>query len=621
MPEGRKGLRKLFNKIAASTALSGMLLTGAATSAGGAEVPHQAVQNSGPPATQTVLPTPAVLPPPAANAATTQQAATADTGCPAFPEFHRPDAPMQRMTRNRTPDAALQASQRNLRVLGIEGGSDGLPGNDVHAAVNEYLLFYGPLYGTKLDHNALTENDAAQLKTYADKAASDAKPPLFSKLAPLSTAKAAALRLASLRSGADYTALAAAARNGGQLAGVSGKGAKAGDLFKFDNATWLYLVKTFGGKYGLDVYAGHITLTTADGKTAAAMDNPFLHRQLLDLKANPRLSALLGGEYLMHKDAMPALAHPALPGFDAATQAQQKDLAAIGFDIGAAADGRKGEITAIAIGEYQVLYGDGVATGTLSAGEAAKLHGFALKAAADAKTYKVPEVAVGAIRMASDKSGGDFPYLMELASAESSFVHTVRAQGTSATGLYQFIESTWSDMLRRYGDKYGLGDYASQVTTYKDSLGRDQARIENPLLRAGAMELRKNPQLAALISADFQRENMAKEACYVPGQLARTDLYLAHFLGPSDAVYFLGQMRANAVQSAVTTFPEEASYNVNIFYETSHGKIQRERSLTEVYNVLDHKFNRGLYDDGTLLVIAPVPNAQTKKPPPPSGAS
>ena len=68
----------------------------------------------------------------------------------------------------------------------------------------------------------------------------------------------------------------------------------------------------------------------------------------------------------------------------------------------------------------------------------------------------------------------------------------------------------------------------------------------------------------------------------------------------------------------MTTFPEEANYNVNIFYETSHGKIQRERNLTEVYNALDRKFNRGLYDDGTVLVKAPAPPPNSPAKPPPA---
>src|ERR1700722_8971534 len=147
MPEGRRGLRKLFNNIAASTVFSGMLLTGAALPARGAELDP---------------PAPVVSPVVSPAAPSAAQTPAADTGCPAFPGFHRPAAPMQRLTRDRTPDPALRAEQQNLRVLGIDGGWDGLMGNDVHAALDEYLLFYGPLYGAKLDHATLTDNDAAQ---------------------------------------------------------------------------------------------------------------------------------------------------------------------------------------------------------------------------------------------------------------------------------------------------------------------------------------------------------------------------------------------------------------------------------------------------------------------------
>jgi hypothetical protein len=94
----------------------------------------------------------------------------------------------------------------------------------------------------------------------------------------------------------------------------------------------------------------------------------------------------------------------------------------------------------------------------------------------------------------------------------------------------------------------------------------------------------------------------------VSGDLARTDLYLAHFLGAHDAVYFINQMRANPEKSAVETFPEAAAANASIFYARD-GKTVRDRSLEEVYEVLGRKFNRGLYDE-----VAAVPVAKPKQP-------
>lgn len=554
----RGGLKRLFNRFAAGAVLSAGILTGTAAA--------QAVDT--PPQTP---PVPVVVP-----------AAT----CPAFPDFHRPDGPMHRMPRDHTIDLDLHANQLLLKQIGINpGATDGLGGGATRAAIREYLLFYTPLYSGDANKYTMNAEDSTQLKKYADAAAADAK------TYKISTADAASLGLASARTGVSMAVLT---KNTGH---------------KFTNPEWLYMVKTYGAAYGMEFYAGHIS-ADADGKLV--VDNPFIHRQVLDLKDHPRLSALMTAEYLAHKEAMPAAEKTAPLAVNEQVRAQQRDLMALGFDIGKSADGMKGEMTTISLGEFQLLYGGGTATGTLTPEEAKTLKDAAARARLDGKAYDAPTLAAGPIRMASDQSGADFTYMMKLAEAESSFVHNAKASTSSATGLYQFIEGTWSYMILNYGTKHGLGDFGAQVETYKDELGRDQARIPNPLIRQALLDMRSNPQIAALFSADFQDENKAKEACYIDGTVTRTDLYLAHFLGPSDAVWFITQMQKDAKQSAPDAFPEEANYNQSVFYETKRGAIIRDRSLQEVYDNFARKFQE------TPVQVVAVPPKPTPKPADPS---
>ena len=49
----------------------------------------------------------------------------------------------------------------------------------------------------------------------------------------------------------------------------------------------------------------------------------------------------------------------------------------------------------------------------------------------------------------------DPAYLMVLADKESSLLPDNKAQTSSAEGLFQFVEGTWLDVLRRYGPKHG----------------------------------------------------------------------------------------------------------------------------------------------------------------------
>ena len=535
----RKGLKGLFNRLAASSAMAAALFTC---------VPSQAQEAQATPVETAIV-----------------------QSCPAFPDFKRPEAPMLRQTAKDMPvDEELKSRQRLLRQLGINpGATDGLNGGTTRAAQREFMMFYAPLYNGDTTKVSLDDADALQLKKYADQNTADIA------VTGLSTGEAAALRLASSRSGVSFATLSSTAKRGGALPGVPSTGAAADDLFKFDNASWLYMVKNYGDDYGLGFYAKHITLETRDdGKTVPTVDNPFIHRQLLNLKNYPRISALMAGEYLKHRPDLSNVANPKVPAADPRMKLQQTDLLALGFDIGSTnADGIKGGFTTLAIKEFQMLHGDGQPTGSLSDIEAAKLASAADAARAEGRKYNVPNVATGSIRMAADgvkdTGGPAFPYLMELASAESSFRVSAKASTSTATGLYQFIESTWAYMLLHHGEKHGLGDFSNEVETYTDALGRPQARFKNPVIRAEALEMRKNPRT--------RRDNAPR------------------------------LLRANPEKSAVETFPEAAAANASIFY-VREGKTVRDRSLEEVYEVLGRKFNRGLYDEvSTVPVARPTP--------------
>ena len=59
-----------------------------------------------------------------------------------------------------------------------------------------------------------------------------------------------------------------------------------------------------------------------------------------------------------------------------------------------------------------------------------------------------PKNVLNSIAKASAHTGVNFAYLMQQASAESSFKSTAKAKGSSASGLYQFIDSTWMNMVK-----------------------------------------------------------------------------------------------------------------------------------------------------------------------------
>ncbi|HSJ78770.1 MAG TPA: transglycosylase SLT domain-containing protein, partial [Erythrobacter sp.] len=68
-----------------------------------------------------------------------------------------------------------------------------------------------------------------------------------------------------------------------------------------------------------------------------------------------------------------------------------------------------------------------------------------------------------AIANAAQATSVDFNYLLAQAEVESAMNPAARAGTSSATGLYQFIESTWLETLKKHGDRFGLGAVAGEI--------------------------------------------------------------------------------------------------------------------------------------------------------------
>jgi len=173
---------------------------------------------------------------------------------------------------------------------------------------------------------------------------------------------------------------------------------------------------------------------------------------------------------------------------------------------------------------------------------------------------------LNAIQSASGKTGVNFAYMVQQAAAESNFKPEAKAKTSSATGLYQFINSTWLEMVEKHGDKYGI----------------DQNQSRSDLL-----DLRKDPEAASYMAAEFAAGNQEFLERHWGGEVGSTELYFAHFMGAGGASGFLKAHDANPNQQAALLFPEAAKANRNVFYDTATG---RAKSLNEVYQFFDKKF-------------------------------
>lgn len=183
---------------------------------------------------------------------------------------------------------------------------------------------------------------------------------------------------------------------------------------------------------------------------------------------------------------------------------------------------------------------------------------------------------------AARTAGADPALMMSIADKESNFAPRAKASTSSASGLFQFIDTTWLRALRNFGGRYGHEDEAKAISGVED-----HPEI-TPKKRAEALSLRNDPYLAAAMAAEMLKHDSAKIAETLGRPLTAGETYLLHFLGPDDAGRFMSKLDSNPQASAAQLLPRPARANKPIFYErVSRGRM-KARSLSEVHEAFEH---------------------------------
>lgn len=204
------------------------------------------------------------------------------------------------------------------------------------------------------------------------------------------------------------------------------------------------------------------------------------------------------------------------------------------------------------------------------------------------------------IHDACEKTGVNFAYLMEQAAAESNFDPNAQANSSSASGLFQFIESTWLNMVRDHGDKYGLEDYALAINS--------KGCVSDHALKQEILDLRFNPEISSAMAAELAAENKAYMERHLDGDIGSTELYFAHFMGAGKGTAFLQARQETPLTYAADLFPKEARANRNVFYDS---KTQKPKTLEEVYAFFDQKFSSDENPE-TFEIAQNIPTPQRK---------
>lgn len=138
--------------------------------------------------------------------------------------------------------------------------------------------------------------------------------------------------------------------------------------------------------------------------------------------------------------------------------------------------------------------------------------------------------------------GVDPGLLAGMAAQESGFQPGIRAKGSSATGLFQFLNGTWKQMLKQYGPKYNIP--AGTPAT--------------------------NGAANAILGAQYVKDNI-EALRKVTNNVQPGDAYLAHFLGLGGARKAL---RAGDNASFASLFPQAARANPS--YSGTIGQVRAQ---------------------------------------------
>ena len=195
----------------------------------------------------------------------------------------------------------------------------------------------------------------------------------------------------------------------------------------------------------------------------------------------------------------------------------------------------------------------------------------------DVSIVDLPAQIALALSLASSSTGADYHYLVNTARTESSFQAEAKAPTSSAQGLFQFIEETWIRTIKDEGPRLGLEKYAAWIS--KSAAGRYQ--VDTPEHRAALLKLRNDPKVSAMMAAAYARQNEEFVRSAIGRRPTSDELYIAHFLGPADAVKLINYRDSQPSLSAPDLFPAAAKANRPIFFGDSGA-----RSVGQVYDLL-----------------------------------
>lgn len=180
---------------------------------------------------------------------------------------------------------------------------------------------------------------------------------------------------------------------------------------------------------------------------------------------------------------------------------------------------------------------------------------------------------------------GVSPFYMQLMTRAESGHRPIGTTLSSAAGPCQFIDSTWLYVLKTYGEQHGYKEFADAIV-----LRRGEYSVPDAKKRVTVMALRMNPRAAALMAAEYSRENHAIIRDAFPKlNITESHLYAAHFFGGGDVVKFIRNLQKTPNAIAAPDFKKPAAANPGIFTIKLKNGTRIDRTYAQVFSTFKVK--------------------------------
>ena len=191
---------------------------------------------------------------------------------------------------------------------------------------------------------------------------------------------------------------------------------------------------------------------------------------------------------------------------------------------------------------------------------------------------KIDARIAGAFRVASEATGTSFERLAATAARESDLRTDLTASTSSAKGLFQFVDQTWLELIKKEGPSVGLDRLADRI----GSDGKGGWTVADPAEKAKILSLKSDPLVSSIMAGRLTAAN----ARILGENLGRAptdgEVYAAHVLGASGATKLIRMAAAEPNSTAALAFPKAAAANPSLFYGKSGKPVGAAELLADL---------------------------------------